>query len=146
MSEETMRLFEDAIAGWQNNLATCRGGDGAQSIYPPEFVRVMFHVAAEFGSVSCHALDNETLCFDIGKTETRTYTFLPFHAIRVLLAAVAHVFWDCNTNPTFNVYGDKAEIALAVEDKLTDFYVETGNTNGKPLYFLIRKMDELEHS
>ena len=135
-----MQLFEDAVAGWQDNLATCLGGDGNHSVYPPEFIQVMFGVAAEFGSVSCYALDKETLCFTNGEKGMRTYTFLPIHGIRVLLAAVAHVFWKHNIKPKFNPYGDKSEIALEIDGKPIRFSVETGNTNGKPLFFRIRKI------
>jgi len=140
MPEQTMQLFEDAVARWQKNLATCRGSDGANLIYPDEFVRVMFSVAVKLDSVSCHALDNETLCFVIGKTETRTYTFLPFHALRVLLAAVAYVFWESDMKPKFNAYGDKTEIVLEIDEQEISFEVETANTGSKILFFRIRKL------
>ncbi len=135
-----MQLFEDAVARWQLNVSS---NDAPNRIIPPEFVRVMFRVAAEFGSVSCHAMDKETLCFTVGEIEIRTVHFLPFHGIRVLLAAIAHVFWNQTPeepiSKRFNPYGDSAEIKLEINGQQMRFQVETANTGSETLSFAIRR-------
>ncbi len=133
-----MQLFEHATVGWQDNLATCRGGNGNHRTDPPEFVDIMFRVAAEHGSVSCRALDKEALCFAIGEMETRTIRFTPFHAIRVLLAAVAYVLK--RSPQVLDVYGDSAEATLEVNGQQMHFRVETANTGSETLFFHIRKL------
>lgn len=144
MADETMALFEDAITRWQINLFS---NDAENRIGTTEFVLVMFRIADERGFISCHAMDQQTLSFVIGETETRTYTFTPFHGLRVLLAAIAHAFWEQEIAKTgeigsdnFNAYGDERAITIQIDEHWLRFQVETANTNGKSLSFRIRKL------
>jgi hypothetical protein len=68
----------------------------------------------------------------------------PRGTFRSLLGAIAGFVWSQDSHlpghKVFNAYGDSREVICSVDNMAGQFHVETGNTNGKPLYFVIRML------
>ncbi|HEX8834010.1 MAG TPA: hypothetical protein VF719_07400 [Abditibacteriaceae bacterium] len=140
MSQTTIDLFEEAIAGLQRAAVT---GHYRNGISTEQFVDAMFQVAASLGSVECRPEDENHLCFVIGGDAPRIYEFPVSRGFRSVLGSIAALIWSTvpqtQAHEFFNPYGDKRQVEYTSDAVTTGLYVETANTNGKPLYFIIRK-------
>jgi hypothetical protein len=141
MPEIPIQLFEEAISGLQRTAITGHYKNGISTV---EFANVMFHIAELLGAVECRPEGANHLRFVIGNNTPRIYEF-PVHKIfRTLLGSIAGVIWSQNPQTSnqekFNPYGDKQEVIYKTNHAVSRFEVETANTNGKPLYFIIRRL------
>ena len=108
-----------------------------------EFALVLLRVAYTFGHVAGKPTDDIHLRFTINDVFSKEFEFPRGRPLRSLLGSMAGIIWSQSARSAghqlFNAYGDDREIELSFGGgSSATFRVETANTNGKPLFFVIR--------
>lgn len=140
MSNITLNEFEQNIESLQRSAVK---GHYKYGVGTDEFALILLRVAYTFGHVAGKPTDDTHLRFTINDAFSKEFEFPRGRPLRSLLGSMAGVIWSQNPrlpgHGQFSAYGDDREVELSFGDSCTAmFRVETANTNGKPLFFVIR--------